>query len=110
MRKLKIHLKVDFFVLDSIFLYLCFMDKELFKTIVLHLTKCEEKTKKVLKIVYGPETKRSKIKKEEPTCSSDKRTKKDELMESLLFLKSKKNKTKKDFESIGILESVLKNM
>lgn len=84
------------------------MDKELFKMIVLHLTKCEKKTNKVLKIVYSDDTKKSND--ADYTCSSDKRTKKDELMESLLFLKSKKLKTKKDLESIGILEAVIKNM
>lgn len=84
------------------------MDKELFKMIVLHLTKCEKKTNKVLKIVYSDDTKKSND--ADYTCSSGKRTKKDELMESLLFLKSKKLKTKKDLESIGILEAVIKNM
>jgi phosphoribosylpyrophosphate synthetase len=84
------------------------MDKELFKMIVLHLTKCEKKTNKVLKIVYSENIKKSEV--IEYTCSSGKKTKKDELMESLIFLKSKKTKTKKDLESIGILESVIKNM
>jgi len=84
------------------------MDKELFKMIVLHLTKCEKKTNKVLKIVYSDDTKKSND--ADYTCSSSKRTKKDELMESFLFLKSKQLKTKKDLESIGILEAVIKNM
>ena len=84
------------------------MDKELFKMIVLHLTKCEKKTNKVLKIVYSDNNKESETK--EYNCSSCKKTKKDELMESLLFLKSKKTKTKKDLESIGVLEAVIKNM
>lgn len=38
------------------------------------------------------------------------KTKKDELIESLQYLKSKKTKTKKDKESINIIESVIKNM
>lgn len=37
-------------------------------------------------------------------------TKKDELMEALTYLKSKKAKTKDDKNSINILESVLRNM
>ena len=37
-------------------------------------------------------------------------TKKDELMESLKYLKDKQNKTKQDKDSIGVLEAVLKNM
>ena len=37
-------------------------------------------------------------------------TKKDELLESLGYLKSKKIKTKQDKDSIGVLEAVLKNM
>jgi hypothetical protein len=37
-------------------------------------------------------------------------TKKDELIESLSYLKNKSSKTKKDKDSIGVLEAVLKNM
>lgn len=37
-------------------------------------------------------------------------TKKDELLESLNYLKNKKAKTKQDKDSIGVLEAVLKNM
>jgi hypothetical protein len=37
-------------------------------------------------------------------------TKKEELMESLNYLKNKQSKTKKDKDSIGVLEVVLKNM
>ena len=38
------------------------------------------------------------------------KTKKDKLVESLIYLKLKLNKTKKDRESIYILEMILKNM
>jgi hypothetical protein len=38
------------------------------------------------------------------------KTKKDDLMESLSYLKSKKVKTKQDKESIYTLEMILKNM
>ena len=37
-------------------------------------------------------------------------SKRDELLESLTHLKSKKVKTKQDKDSIGVLEAVLKNM
>jgi hypothetical protein len=37
-------------------------------------------------------------------------SKRDELLESLTYLKSKKVKTKQDKDSIGVLEAVLKNM
>ena len=37
-------------------------------------------------------------------------SKKEELMESLDYLKNKKVKTKKDKDSIGMLEAILKNM
>jgi hypothetical protein len=36
--------------------------------------------------------------------------KKDELIESLSYLKNKSSKTKQDKDSIGVLEAVLKNM
>jgi hypothetical protein len=38
------------------------------------------------------------------------KTKQDELLESLNYLKSKKKKTAKDRESIGILEAVIRNV
>lgn len=38
------------------------------------------------------------------------KTKQDELLESLNYLKSKKKKTAKDLESIGILEAVIQNV
>ena len=38
------------------------------------------------------------------------KSKKDELLESLVYLKGKPNKTKQDNESIYTLEMVLKNM
>ena len=37
-------------------------------------------------------------------------TKKEELMESLKYLKDKQSKTKQDKDSIGVLEAVLKNI
>jgi hypothetical protein len=45
-----------------------------------------------------------------PIVEVKKPSKRDELLESLTYLKSKKVKTKQDKDSIGVLESVLKNM
>jgi len=45
-----------------------------------------------------------------PIFEIKKPSKKDELLESLTYLKSKKTKTKQDKDSIGVLEAVLKNM
>ena len=44
------------------------------------------------------------------TFVKPKNSKQEELLEALSFLKNKKRKTKKDKESIGILESVIKNL
>lgn len=44
------------------------------------------------------------------STSPQKKTKKDELMEGLSYLKSKPNKSVKDKESIYTLEMLLKNM
>lgn len=46
----------------------------------------------------------------EKSTSPQKKTKKDELMEGLSYLKSKPNKSIKDKESIYTLEMLLKNM
>lgn len=52
-----------------------------------------------------------KIVKEVPKPRSKKpKSKKDEILEALDYMKSKKGKTKKDKESIYMLEMVLKNM
>lgn len=53
--------------------------------------------KKIVKEVPKPRLKKQK-------------SKKDEILEALDYMKSKKGKTKKDKESIYILEMVLKNM
>jgi methyl coenzyme M reductase gamma subunit len=59
------------------------------------------------------------VKKEKPSITGitnkpivevKKPSKRDELLESLTYLKSKKVKTKQDKDSIGVLEAVLKNM
>lgn len=51
------------------------------------------------KVVYEPQQKKTPPK-----------SKRDELLESLEYLKSKKTKTKQDKESIYALEMILKNM
>jgi hypothetical protein len=92
------------------------VEKELFEMIVRYITKCETKTKKVMGIVYSTKTtkKKTDLSDEfEATGSSPKRRKgndKNEIMDSLNYLKSKKIKTKKDKESINMLEMILKNM
>lgn len=86
------------------------MEKELFRHIVFFITKSESKTNMVMDIVFPElETERNsivhnEIKKEKIS------TKKQEILDSLNYLKSKKTKTKKDKESIYTLEMVLKNM
>lgn len=86
------------------------MEKELFRHIVFFITKSESKTNMVMDIVF-PELKternsivHNEIKKEKIS------TKKQEILDSLNYMKSKKTKTKKDKESIYMLEMVLKNM
>lgn len=86
------------------------MEKELFRHIVFFITKSESKTNMVMDIVF-PELKternsivHNEIKKEKIS------TKKQEILDSLNYMKSKKTKTKKDKESIYTLEMVLKNM
>ena len=46
----------------------------------------------------------------QPVVETKVKSKKDELMESLTYLKNKSKKTKQDNESIYTLEMVLKNM
>ena len=51
------------------------------------------------------------VTKESPKRKTNKpKSKKDEIIEALEYMKSKKGKTKKDKESIYMLEMVLKNM
>lgn len=45
-----------------------------------------------------------------PQKKSQPKSKRDEILESLKYLKSKENKTKQDKESIYTLEMILKNM
>jgi len=92
------------------------MDKELFEIIVRHITKCETKTKKILAIAYpSNKTKKTEIVSDEFEAIGNsprkrKGNNKNEIINSLNYLKSKKIKTKKDKESINKLEMILKNL
>lgn len=63
----------------------------------------DKKTKQIKKVSTQPKNNMG-------TFVKPKDNKQKELVDGLNFLKNKKNKTKKDRESIGILESVLKNL
>jgi hypothetical protein len=85
------------------------MEKELFRHIVFFITKSESKTNEVMDIVFPEKKERNsnvhnEIKKEKIS------NKKQEILDSLNYLKSKKVKTKQDKESIYTLEMVLRNM
>ena len=88
---------------------------------LIYLTsKDAETAAKVYNMIYNPEmfrvvkpsqnlSKVSKVEKPTPTTTKPK-SKKDEIVESLNYLKSKKNPSKQEKESIYTLEMVLKNM
>ena len=63
----------------------------------------DKKTKQIKEVSTKPQNNMG-------TFVKPKDNKQKELVDGLNFLKNKKNKTKKDRESIGILESVLKNL
>lgn len=73
------------------------------------LMKDESKVVKVFESIYSVD---SKYKPSNSSVGHVKKSnnKKEELLESLNYLKSKKKKSVKDRESIGILESVLSNL
>lgn len=86
--------------------------KELFKYLVIRMTTRHAKTAiDIYKTIY--QSNQHPVKTETPVsvkALSVKNSKKDELIDSLNYLKSKKVKTKQDKESIYSLEMVLKNM
>ncbi len=111
------------------------MDKDIFELIVKRLTNCNDKTKQVMDIVFPIEKlylnnlfkmcKDGHLYKKElnscPYCTkvvfgtvkvevTETKSKKDEVIESLNYLKSKDVITKKDKESIYMLEMILKNL
>lgn len=80
----------------------------------------EEVIKPQKKVKLSPAVKKPRVKKIQPENkivksvpkprSKKPKSKKDEILEALDYMKAKKGKTKKDKESIYILEMVLKNM
>jgi len=111
------------------------MDKDLFELVVKRITNCNEKTKQVMDIVFPTEKlffnnsykmcKEGHLYKKElnscPYCTkvifgtvkvevSENKSKKDEVIESLTYLKSKDKKTNQDKVSIYTLEMILRNM
>lgn len=85
------------------------MEKELFRHIVFFITKSESKTNKVMEIVFPEKKERNSTVHNEPKKEKIS-TKKQEVLDSLNYLKSKKVKTKQDKESIYTLEMILRNM
>jgi len=100
------------------------MERELFEHIVMSVCKSEEKTNQVMDIVYG-KIKYLKCSNNHyykdvyescPYCespvvvSSRQPDKKQELIDSLDYLKKKEHKTEKDKESISIIQAILNGM
>jgi|APGre2960657373_1045057.scaffolds.fasta_scaffold142860_1 hypothetical protein len=91
------------------------MDKELVYLITWLVTWSDFKSKEVVRIIFTNEKELRNV----PTIKLETtktvefkgsvKSKKEELQEALSVLKSKKNKTVKDKNSIGVLESVLNN-
>ena len=101
-----------------VFLYLCDM-KELLKYLVIRCTTRHAKTAlevyntlypKQTEVIYVEKPVYTQVENSMSVTSVPVKNKKDELLESLNYLKSKKVKTKQDKESIYSLEMVLKNM
>ena len=107
------------------------MEKELFEQIVMSVCKSESKTKAVMNIVYGITKHQDKeiglFKKcqnkhfyrkeltectycEPATIESKVISKKQELIDSLDYLKKKEHKTDKDKESISVIQAILNGM
>jgi hypothetical protein len=100
------------------------MERELFEHIVMSVCKSEEITKQVMDIVYSkplinytPLVKCNCGKRYSPNltccpyCKKNVQTnKKQELIDSLDYLKKKEHKTEKDKESISIIQAILNGM
>jgi hypothetical protein len=86
------------------------MKKILTQLAVYILCGCHDKTDNIMDIIYGE----NKSQKQKPLVKTNSiksvMSKKEELVDNLTYLKSKKTKTKQDKESIYTLEMVLKNM
>ena len=87
------------------------MKKLVVSIIVLIITKSITKTSVIIDIIYDDKKtldKNDNYKNDSNKCSSVE--KKQDLLDSLNYLKSKKVKTKQDKESIYTLEMILRNM
>jgi hypothetical protein len=89
--------------------------KELIKYLVIRMTTRHAKTAiDIYKTLYNTKKDGKVICVDKPSLSVNSvpksNSKKQELIDSLKYLKSKKTKTKKDRESIYTIEMVLKNM
>lgn len=93
--------------------------KELLKYLVIRCTTRHAKTAievyntlypKQKEVIYVEKPVKSQVENNMTVSSISSKSKKDEILESLNYLKSKKVKTKQDKDSIYSLEMVLKNM
>ena len=99
--------------------YLCFM-KLLKYLIIYRTTKNPMMAAQIYQMIYHPEIKQPSVSMvnqpsfqytEKPVVDTPRVvSKKDELLSSLTYLKSKKNPTKQEKDSIYTIEMVLKNM
>ena len=93
--------------------------KELLKYLVIRLTTRHAKTAidvynslypKQIEVIYVDKQPSTQPSNGSVVSISSNKSKKDEVLDSLNYLKNKKVKTKQDKDSIGVLESVLKNV
>lgn len=83
------------------------MKKLIVSIIVLIITKSITKTSVIINIIYDD---KKTLDKNDDSNKSSSVEKKQNLLDSLSYLKSKKVKTKQDKESIYTLEMILRNM
>ena len=87
------------------------MEKLLVLLLIRLIVKDTDESIKIYNAIFKPTVDTSKFGNVSVTPPQPKPvTKREELLESLEFLKNKKVKTKQDKESIDIINSVLKNM
>jgi hypothetical protein len=115
------------------------MEKDLFEQIVMSVCNSEDKTKQVMDIIYGEtislteaveslsktyenmftkcgsghfynKNKFNRCPYCEPSVTDNSSNKKQELIDSLDYLKKKEHKTEKDKESISIIQAILNGM
>lgn len=86
------------------------MKKILTQLAVYILCGCHDKTDRIMEIICDEKKQTKSQNKISNGVVKSNKTKKEEMIDSLNYLKSKKTKTKQDKESIYTLEMVLKNM